>query len=193
MNKIVNDLNETKDIIEKIVENQLMIAQISDIADTCSSALKGGNKILLAGNGGSASDSQHVAGELISRFLFDRPGLPAIALTTDSSVLTAIGNDYGYENIFERQIESLGNSGDIFFAFSTSGKSKNIIKGLEIAAKKKITCIGLTGLAGSYMASICDFCITIPSLSTPKIQECHIIIAHIICGLIESSLFSNKN
>ena len=149
---------------------------------------KSGNKVLLAGNGGSAADSQHIAGELVSRFMFDRPGLPAIALTTDTSIITAIGNDYGYESLFSRQIQALGKSGDIFIAYSTSGKSPNILNAL-VEAKVGIKSIGLTGNKKAEMNNLCDIVLEVPSADTPKIQEGHLVIGHIICGIIENNIF----
>ena len=150
---------------------------------------KSGKKILLAGNGGSAADSQHIAGELVSRFAFDRPGLAAIALTTDTSILTAIGNDYGYECLFSRQIQALGEDGDIFIAYSTSGKSPNILKAITEAKDRGIYTIGLTGNRKAEMNDICDIILEVPSSDTPKIQEGHLIIGHILCGIIENKIF----
>lgn len=154
-------------------------------------ALKGGNKLLFAGNGGSAADAQHWAGELVSRFYFDRPGLPAIALTTDTSILTAIGNDYGYDYVFARQVEALGRKGDVFFAISTSGNSKNILRAIEAARTIGINVIGFTGQSGGKMAELCDLCFRMPSSETPKIQEGHEFIGHLICGLIEQHMFAS--
>lgn len=180
-NKVMTQLNSDKEI-------QKIIFEISNI---CSDAINDGKKIMLAGNGGSAADAQHIAGELVSRFMFDRPGLPSIALTTDTSIITAIGNDYGYKKIFSRQIQANGVPGDIFFAYSTSGKSPNIIDGLIEAKKKNITTVGLTGLHSNPndMSEYCDYLVRIPSLSTPKIQEGHLVVGHIICGLIEQKIF----
>jgi D-sedoheptulose 7-phosphate isomerase len=143
-------------------------------------ALKRGNKLLFAGNGGSAADAQHWAGELVSRFNFDRPGLAAIALTTDTSILTAIGNDYGYDYVFARQVEALGRSGDLLFAISTSGNSKNIVRAIEVACDAGIGVIGFTGQGGGAMADLCDVCFRMPSAETPK-----------ICGLIEHEIFAD--
>lgn len=153
-------------------------------------ALKRGNKLLFAGNGGSAADAQHWAGELVSRFYFDRPGLPAIALTTDTSILTAIGNDYGYDYVFARQVEALGHKGDVLFAISTSGNSKNILRAIEAARAIGINVIGFTGQDGGKMAQLCDLCFRMPSSETPKIQEGHEFIGHLICGLIEQRMFA---
>lgn len=154
-------------------------------------ALKRGNKLLFAGNGGSAADAQHWAGELVSRFNFDRPGLAAIALTTDTSILTAIGNDYGYDYIFARQIEALGRGGDLLFAISTSGNSKNIVRAIKAARDAGIGVIGFTGQAGGVMADLCDVCFRMPSGETPKIQEGHEFLGHLICGLIEHEMFTD--
>jgi len=154
-------------------------------------ALKRGNKLFFAGNGGSAADAQHWAGELVSRFNFDRPGLAAIALTTDTSILTAIGNDYGYDYVFARQIEALGRAGDVLFAISTSGNSKNIVRAITAARVAGITVVGFTGHSGGEMAQLCDVCFRMPSGETPKIQEGHEFLGHLICGLIEHEMFAN--
>ncbi|MHB1271838.1 MAG: D-sedoheptulose-7-phosphate isomerase [Rhodanobacter sp.] len=154
-------------------------------------ALKQGNKLLFAGNGGSAADAQHWAGELVSRFNFDRPGLAAVALTTDTSILTAIGNDYGYDYVFARQVEALGRSGDVLFGLSTSGNSKNILRALHAARTAGISVIGFTGQTGGAMAELCDLCFRMPSSETPKIQEGHEFIGHLLCNLIESEMFAD--
>jgi D-sedoheptulose 7-phosphate isomerase len=154
-------------------------------------ALRRGNKLMFAGNGGSAADAQHWAGELVSRFYFDRPGLPAIALTTDTSILTAIGNDYGYDYVFARQVEALGSAGDVLLAISTSGNSKNIVRAIGAARAKGIHVIGFTGSAGGAMAELCDICFRMPSSETPKIQEGHEFVGHLLCGLIEHEMFAD--
>lgn len=146
-------------------------------------------KDLLAGNGGSAAEAQHIAGELVSRFAFDRPGLPAIALTTDTSILTAIGNDYGYEKLFARQVQAHGQKGDIFVAYSTSGKSPNILLALQEARQRGLVCVGMTGSRGQSMQEFCDYLLEVPSNETPKIQEGHTVLGHILCGLVENTLF----
>ena len=147
------------------------------------------HKTLLAGNGGSAADAQHIAAELVSRFYIDRPGLASIALTTDTSILTAVSNDYGYERLFARQIEALGQPGDIFIAISTSGNSNNVIQGIHQARQQDMQVIGLTGQTGGAMATLCDHCLSVPSNDTPRIQECHILIGHILCAAVEKTLF----
>lgn len=175
--------------IQLLAEDESLTAIVEQVARTCCSALRAGKKILLAGNGGSAADAQHLAGELVSRLNFDRPGLPAFALTTDTSVLTAIGNDYGYEKLFARQLNAVGTAGDVFIAISTSGRSPNILRALEEGRRKALVTVGLTGKTGGDMPALCDYCICVPSSETPKIQEGHIILGHIICGLIECEIF----
>jgi D-sedoheptulose 7-phosphate isomerase len=178
--------------LERLASDEGIAAELERIARACCAALRGGNKVLFAGNGGSAADAQHLAGELVSRLNFDRPGLAALALTTDSSVLTAVGNDYGYNCVFARQLNALGVTGDIFFAISTSGRSPNILRGLEEARRKGLATVGLTGMSGGDMAGLCDYCIRVPSAETPKIQEGHIVLGHIICGLIEREMFGGN-
>ncbi|WP_024868637.1 D-sedoheptulose-7-phosphate isomerase [Pseudoxanthomonas suwonensis] len=163
--------------------------QIAGAVSLCVAALRNGNKILFAGNGGSAADAQHWAGELVSRFYYDRPGLPAIALTTDTSILTAIGNDYGYDYTFARQVEALGQAGDVLVAISTSGRSKNILRALDAAEQKGVKVIGFTGAGGGDMAGRCEVCFQVPSKETPRIQEGHEFIGHLLCALIESEVF----
>jgi len=166
-----------------------LLELIGKVASICVTALKTNNKVLFAGNGGSAADSQHLAGELVSRFHYDRPALPAFALTTDTSVLTAIGNDYGYEHLFARQIAGVGIAGDVFFGISTSGHSPNILNALRVAREKELITIGFTGKSGGEMPDLCDYCLHVPSDSTPRIQEGHIVMGHIICCLIEQQMF----
>lgn len=159
----------------------------------CCEALNNGGKLMFAGNGGSAADAQHWAGELVSRFYYDRLGLAAVALTTDSSILTAIGNDYGYDYVFARQIEALGKAGDIFIAISTSGNSPNIVRAAEAARERGVRIIGFTGQTGGKLAGLCDICFCIPSNETPRIQEGHEFIGHMLCALIEARIFPNEN
>ncbi len=171
-------------------EDAKLRAAIHAIADTITDAFRSGHKLLIAGNGGSAADAQHIAGEFLSRLNFDRNPLPAIALTTDSSVLTAIGNDYGFDRTFERQVRGLGQKGDVFIAISTSGRSPNIVAALQTAREAGLTTIGFTGTAANgMMQPLCDHCLAAPSAETPLIQQVHIVAAHAICGLVERSLF----
>jgi len=186
---IAGQLRETADTLRVMSEDASLHAAIGAVAAACIAALRQGNKILFAGNGGSAADAQHLAGELISRFHYDRPGLPAFSLSTDTSVLTAIGNDYGYENLFARQLEAVGNAGDVFIGISTSGRSPNIVKALQVARAKGVLTVGLTGHGGGQMPALCDHCLRVPSDSTPRIQEGHIAIGHTICMLIEQQIF----
>ncbi|HEC1874283.1 TPA: D-sedoheptulose 7-phosphate isomerase [Campylobacter jejuni] len=174
---------------EQILKDENLITLIKNASLEVIKAYKNGNKTLLAGNGGSAADAQHIAGEFVSRFYFDRPGIASIALTTDTSVLTAIGNDYGYENLFSRQVQAQGVKGDVFIGISTSGNSKNILKVLELCKQKEIISIGLSGASGGAMNELCDYCIKVPSTCTPRIQEAHILIGHIICAIVEEELF----
>jgi D-sedoheptulose 7-phosphate isomerase len=189
MNEIINQIKESIAIRKKILNNSELLSQIENSAFLISNAYKTGFKTLIAGNGGSAADAQHMAGEFISRFYFDRPGLPSIALTTDTSVITAIGNDYGYDKVFARQIEAQGVSGDIFIGISTSGNSKNILEGIRTCIEKKIFIIGLTGENGGEMVKLCNICIKVPSNDTPRIQEVHLFIEHIICSIVEENSF----
>ncbi len=186
---IQSQISETLETLHRIAGDEELTGRVEQVARACCDALRGGNKILLAGNGGSAADAQHLAAELVSRFQFDRPGLPALALTTDTSVLTAIGNDCGYERVFARQVEALGARGDIFIAISTSGRSANILRALEAGRRQGVINVGLTGAGGGGMAPLCDYCLQVPSPETPKIQEGHIVLGHILCGLIECELF----
>jgi D-sedoheptulose 7-phosphate isomerase len=166
-----------------LLADSLLLSQVENISNIVINAYKNNKKTLLAGNGGSAADAQHIAGELVARFHFHRPGLPSIALTTDTSIITAIANDYGYEFLFSRQVEAMG--------ISTSGNSPNIIKALEVCKEKNIITVGLTGESGGKIAELCDYCIKVPSNETPRIQEAHILIGHIFCYLVEDTLFSH--
>lgn len=188
---ITSQIKESINVKTRILENLILLDLINTVAQKCTEVYTSGKKTLLAGNGGSAADAQHIAGEFVSRFYFDRPGIPSIALTTDTSILTAIGNDYGFERIFARQIESLGVEGDMFIAISTSGNSSNIIQALMSAKKKNLITVGLTGQNGGRMAEFCDYCIKVPSVETPRIQESHILIGHIICSIVENNLFAH--
>lgn len=186
--KISRNLSETIDVVTAIRSDAAIIASLEEITHRCVSAISQGNKIMFVGNGGSAADAQHLAAEIVGRFSIDRPGMPAIALTTDSSVLTSIGNDYGFEKIFSRQVEALGNAGDVLIAFSTSGKSSNIVEALHAARKMGVSPIGFTGAKGADMAALCEYAICVPSDDTARIQEAHIVLGHIVCGFIEQAL-----
>lgn len=186
---IKTEFTKTLANFERMAADVELELQIQQAVELCVSALRAGKKILFAGNGGSAADAQHWAGELVSRFYYDRPGLPAIALTTDTSILTAIGNDYGYDYTFARQIEALGQEGDVFIAISTSGRSKNIMRAIDASDAKGVHVIGFTGEGGGDMRDRCKVCFRIPSNETPRIQEGHEFVGHLLCGLIESAMF----
>ena len=184
-----------KETIEHEFEKHIQIASelylltdlIASSAKLCINCLKNGGKILLFGNGGSASDAQHIAAELVGRYKIDRRGLGAIALNTDTSAITSIGNDFGYDKIFYRQLESLANPGDVVIGISTSGSSKNILVAIDLAKKLKCKTIGLTGRAENKLNEICDITLNIPSTDTPRIQEMHILLGHILCNLIDQA------
>ena len=179
--------------LERATNDAALHRSVGDISDAITKAFRGGNKLLVAGNGGSAADAQHIAGEFLSRLNFDRNPLPAVALTTDSSVLTAVGNDYGFDSVFERQVRGLGRKGDVLIAISTSGKSANILSALKAARELGLLTVGLTGNRQSPMRPLCDYCLEAPSEITPLIQQIHIVAAHAICGLVEQNLFGGKN
>lgn len=195
----MDDLNYTKNYLDKsfkvkqgLMDDHNLISSVINTANVIKEVYASGNKVLIAGNGGSAADSQHIAAELVSRFLYDRPGLPAIALTTDSSMLTAIGNDYGFKRLFSRQVQAQGIEGDIFIGISTSGNSENIIEAVKEAKKKNIYTVALCGNKG-VLKDLADTSIEVPSSSTPHIQECHILIGHIICALVEKNIFPKED
>ena len=190
-NKIKAQIASSIATKEALLNDEAQINIIKQAAQLVVDAYKAGNKTLLAGNGGSAADAQHIAGEFVSRFYFDRPGLSSIALTTDTSVITAIGNDYGYEKLFSRQVQAIGSAGDVFIGISTSGNSPNIIAALLECKTKGIKTIGFTGSAGGKMDDLCDICIKVPSTETPRIQEVHILIGHIICYIVEEEIFGS--
>lgn len=173
-----------------MLQDDALLLRMEQAVRACLDCLRQGGKILLAGNGGSAADAQHMAAEFVSRYAIERGGLPAIALTTDSSILTAIANDYGYDTVFSRQLQALGNRGDVFIAYSTSGQSSNILRALETARERGMTTIGFSGNRHSPMTSSCDVLLAVPSGDTPKIQEGHLILGHILCGLIEREMFA---
>ena len=183
-------LKESADMLQRVISDARLLGEIEKVAELAIAAYKAGNRILLAGNGGSAADAQHLAGEFVNRFLFDRPALSAIALSTDSSVMTAVGNDSGFERVFARQVEANGSAGDVFFGFTTSGRSPNILRAMEACRKLGIATVAFTGASGLASPEICDRCIRVPATETPRIQEAHGVIGHILCELIEAALFN---
>jgi len=185
--KIVDILEENNRLSALLIKDH--VNEIKSMVELIVTAYKTGKKVVLFGNGGSAADAQHIAGELVGRFKLERKGLRAIALTTDISVITSIANDYGYENVFSRQIEAQVDKGDIVIGISTSGKSPNVLKGLRVARSRRAKILGLTGKYGTELKGISDVTIMVPSENTPRIQEAHITIGHIICELVERTLF----
>ncbi|GAC1627980.1 MAG: D-sedoheptulose 7-phosphate isomerase [Nevskia sp.] len=173
---------------QKLLADTAMHERIVAVATLCIETFRRGGKILIGGNGGSAADAQHMAAELVARFEFDRPGLPAIALSTDTSALTAIGNDYGYEFLFSRQLEALARPGDLFIGITTSGNSKNVLKAMEVAGRLGVLRIALCG-EGGRVHELAEHVLAAPSRHTPRIQEAHILIIHILCALLEENLF----
>jgi D-sedoheptulose 7-phosphate isomerase len=183
------EIDKSVAMLNALRADPTLLAAVERAARLCADALGRGNKVMFAGNGGSAADAQHLAAELVGKLNYERPGLPALALTTDSSILTAVSNDYGYDELFRRQIEALGAPGDVLVAISTSGRSKNILRALTAARDKGITTLGMTGAGGGEMPELCDLCLRAPSRETQKIQEAHIVLGHILCGLAERLLF----
>jgi D-sedoheptulose 7-phosphate isomerase len=172
-----------------VLADQSIIDAVVLAAEAIADAMKRGNKLMVAGNGGSAADSQHLVAEFVSRLTVDRPALPAIALTTDTSILTAIGNDYSYENVFERQIEAIGKTGDVFLGISTSGNAKNILKALRPCPRIGISTVGYIGNEGGAMKALCDVSVVVPSKVTMHIQECQLALEHVLCMLVERLYF----
>jgi D-sedoheptulose 7-phosphate isomerase len=182
---------QSLDTLTAAASDAVLAAAMAKIADTVEQAFRAGHKVMLAGNGGSAADAQHIAGEFLSRLRFDRNPLPAIALTTDTSVLTAVGNDYGYEQVFERQVRGLGRAGDVFIGISTSGRSPNVLAAFKAARALGMTTVGFTGTApgAADMRAVCDIVLAAPTPDTPLIQQIHITAAHAICEVVEQRLF----
>lgn len=189
---IADQIGQTQRLMQAMQNAPQLARALEQAARACIQCLQGGGKLLLAGNGGSAADAQHIAGEFVSRFAFDRPGLAAMALTTDTSVLTAIGNDYGYEHLFARQLEAMGREGDVFVAYSTSGRSPNILAALRQAKASGLVTVGMTGNRGGLMGELCDHLLAVPAQDTPKIQEGHLVLGHILCGLVEGAIFNKS-
>jgi len=190
--KIKQQIRSSAELKFKLLESASLLSEIENASRAIITAFRTKHKLLIAGNGGSAADAQHIAAEFVNKFNFDRPGLPAIALTTDTSILTSVGNDSSFLQVFARQVSALGNEGDVFIGISTSGNSSNLIEALREARKKKIVTIGITGATGGTMKDLCDICIMAPSEETPRIQEAQILIGHIICSIVEEELFGNK-
>jgi D-sedoheptulose 7-phosphate isomerase len=191
--KITGIIKASIDTKQQVLENELLLQTINTCVHTIVMAFKNGNKVLFCGNGGSAADAQHLAAEFSGRFYTDRKALPAEALHCNTSYLTAVGNDYSFDVIYSRLIDGIGEHGDVLIGLSTSGNSKNIIKAFETAKEKGLVTIGFTGMTGGQLKPVSDYLINIPSTDTPRIQESHIMIGHIICQLVEEKLFTTSN
>ena len=189
---ITNDIRESISVKQALLEASSVIAQIEALSQQALESLKNSGKIIFAGNGGSFADSQHLSAEFTSRFMFDRAPLASIALGTNSSAMSAIGNDYGYDQVFSREIAAVGRPEDFFIPISTSGNSPNILSAVNVALKMGVPTVALTGSSGGKLAGICD-CICIPSDDTARIQECHILIGHILCGIVERMYFEGSS
>lgn len=182
------NLEEAGRLMLAIAGDAAFLDAIEGAAALCADSIRRGGKIMFAGNGGSAADAQHLSAELVGRLGYERPGMPAISLATDVSALTAIGNDYGYDAVFSRQLDAVGRAGDVLICISTSGRSPNLLKAIEAAKAKGVATLGLTGATGGTMRDVCDLCLKVPSTDTQKIQEAQIVIGHILCGLIQNTL-----
>ena len=189
MESVKLEIQASIDAKTALLADNALMQQVFELAEQCTAALRAGGKVIFCGNGGSFADAQHLSAEFTSRFLFDRPGLPSLALGTNSSAMTAIGNDYGYENVFAREIEAIATPADVLIAITTSGNSGNILKAIEAAKNKNIPTVVFTGAGRGKLADDVDT-LNIPSTQTARIQECHILIGHIVCGLVEKSMFS---
>ena len=187
---VARHFSRSQQVLEAAGADRALVATAAEIAALITQAFRDGGKLLIAGNGGSAADAQHIAAEFVCRFKMDRSPLASIALTTDTSVLTAVGNDYGFEQVFARQIVALGRPGDCFLALSTSGRSPNVLNALKAARDQGITTIGLTGENGEAMGPTCDLLLSVPSPETDLIQQIHMVVAHAVCGIVERELFA---
>jgi D-sedoheptulose 7-phosphate isomerase len=182
-------IRESVAVKEALLRDRELIRLVAEVARDLAVALRRGHRAFLFGNGGSAADAQHIAAELVGRYKLERPGLPVLALTVNTSSLTAIGNDYSFEATFARQVEALGSAGDVAIAISTSGSSRNVVLAVEAAKRKGMASVGLTGQGGGQLKSVVDRCICVPSEDTPRVQEAHILIGHILSEIVETELF----
>ena len=191
--RVVKSIQESIAVKELLLADVEIVAQIECISEILIDAIQKGNKLLLFGNGGSAADAQHIAAEFVGRFAFDRPALPALALSVNSSCVTAIGNDYGFEAVFSRQIQAFAKPGDVAVGISTSGNSPNVIQGLTTAKQMRLHTVAFTGGTGGAVSECADHCIRVPSNDTPRIQECHILIGHVISEIVEAAIFHEQS
>jgi D-sedoheptulose 7-phosphate isomerase len=192
MSLITDELNKLISVATTLRDDADLHRTLEAIASDCAESIRFGGKIMFCGNGGSAGDSQHLAAELVGKLIFPRPAMPGLALTTDTSAITAIGNDFGYEFVFSRQVEGLGRQGDVLIGISTSGRSKNVLEAFKVAREKGIVTVGMTGGTGGDFPDYCDHLIVIPSSQTAKIQEGHIALGHIFCALVENSIHGGE-
>lgn len=190
--KISDSIKSSIEVKQRILEDQELLREINDVAETCTESLCQGNRVYFCGNGGSAADAQHLAAELSGRYMYDRPPLSAEALHVNTSYLTAVANDYSFDEVYARLLRGMGRTGDVLIALSTSGNSKNILRAIEVAQELGMIVVGMTGESGGRMKNVCDFLINVPSSETPRIQESHIMIGHILCGIIESTIFPKE-
>lgn len=186
------EISKAREVIDAMLADAALIDTVGRVGALCAQAVRGGGKVMFCGNGGSAADCQHLAAEMVGKLVFDRPGMAGLALTTDSSALTAIGNDFGYEQVFARQVEGLGRSGDVLVGISTSGKSKNVVAALGVARAMGIRTVAMTGRLRGPMADLADEWIAIPDTETQKVQEGHIIVGHIFCALVEAEIHDER-
>jgi D-sedoheptulose 7-phosphate isomerase len=188
--QVVSLIEASISVKQKLLQDSGMVTMLAEVSRIIVGAMSEGNKLLLCGNGGSAADAQHIAAEFVGRFAFDRPALSALALSVNTSCITAIGNDYGFEAVFSRQIEALSRRGDVVIGISTSGNSANILHAMSVSRKLGLHTVALTGCTGGRLKGEVDFCLSAPSNETPRIQECHILMGHIISELVEHTIFS---
>lgn len=190
LNFLRDGIRDSIAVKQALLANDALLQSVMAVAEAMIEAVRQGNRIIFAGNGGSAADAQHLAAELVSRFEFDRPGLPSLSLATDTSMLTAIGNDYGYEKLFQRQLEAQARPGDVFVGITTSGRSKNVLAALAVCRKLGVVSVALCGQGGE-LDGVADHVIRVPSRNTARIQECHILLGHMMCGQVERKLFAH--
>ncbi|MFZ1130811.1 MAG: D-sedoheptulose 7-phosphate isomerase [Terriglobales bacterium] len=190
--RVTRSIQASIAVKELLLHDREVVSLVAKVSQLMVEAFRGGNKVILFGNGGSAADAQHIAAEFVGRFAFDRPALPALALNVNTSCVTAIGNDYGFDRVFARQLEALARAGDVAVGFSTSGKSANVIQAMATARKIGLHTVGMTGSSGKALQAAVDYCICAPSTETPRIQECHILIGHIISELVEQTIFHEE-
>lgn len=191
LDEIREQIEASISVKQVLLSDKELLCQIEQLAHICLQSLKAGGKVIFAGNGGSFADAQHLSAEFTSRFMFDRAPLPSLALGTNNSTISAIGNDYGYEQVFARELQAIAKPGDVFIPISTSGNSSNVLAAVEIAQTLGISTVGWTGQSGGRLKQLCE-CICIPSAETARIQECHILIGHILCGLVEAAYFREE-